>query len=172
MAIAALVVVLAGCSTQQREAVHGHQGLDGPPPLYDSLGSYSYRITTTTPTAQRWFDQGLRLVYAFNHAEAQRAFREAVRLDPSCAMCFWGAALDRAYAGARREVSRQFPDDLEAATFFADAAMNLRPWNLWAPDGTPNPGTEAIVQTLEGVLARAPNHPGAIHLYIHAVEAS
>src|SRR3989441_442247 len=142
MAIAALVVVLAGCSTQQREAVHGHQGLDGPPPLYDSLGSYSYRITTTTPTAQRWFDQGLRLVYAFNHADAMR------------------------------EVSRQFPDDLEAATFFADAAMNLRPWNLWAPDGTPNPGTEAIVQTLEGVLARAPNHPGAIHLYIHAVEAS
>src|SRR2546427_781581 len=230
MAIAALVVVLAGCSTQQREAVHGHQGLDGPPPLYDSLGSYSYRITTTTPTAQRWFDQGLRLVYAFNHAEAQRAFREAVRLDPSCAMCFWGVALteggnyndptdadrekkalsavqaaqalaagvgpgeralilalakrhsgesgatradlDRAYADAMREVSRQFPDDLEAATFFADAAMNLRPWNLWAPDGTPNPGTEAIVQTLEGVLARAPNHPGAIHLYIHAVEAS
>src|SRR3989441_11287030 len=93
MVIAALVVVLAGCSTQQREAVHGHQGLDGPPPLYDSLGSYSYRITTTTPTAQRWFDQGLRLVYAFNHAEAQRAFREAVRLDPSCAMCFWGIAM-------------------------------------------------------------------------------
>ena len=230
MAIAALVVVLAGCSTQQREAVHEQQGLDGPPPLYDSLGSYSYRITTTTPTAQRWFDQGLRLVYAFNHAEAQRAFREAVRLDPSCAMCFWGVALteggnyndptdadrekkalsavqaaralaagvgpgeralilalakrhsgesgatradlDRAYADAMREVSRQFPDDLEAATFFADAAMNLRPWNLWAPDGTPNPGTEEIVQTLEGVLARAPNHPGAIHLYIHAVEAS
>jgi tetratricopeptide (TPR) repeat protein len=71
-----------------------------------------------------------------------------------------------------RGVARQFPDDLEAATFFADAAMNLRPWNLWAPDGTPHGGTEEIVQTLERVLARNPNHPGAIHLYIHAVEAS
>jgi len=71
-----------------------------------------------------------------------------------------------------REVARQFPDDLEAATFAADAAMNLRPWNLWAPDGAPNPGTEEIVQTLERVIAREPNHAGAIHLYIHAVEAS
>ncbi len=57
-------------------------------------------------------------------------------------------------------------------TFFADAAMNLRPWNLWAPDGTPYPGTEEIVQTLERVLAKNPDHPGALHLYIHAVEAS
>ena len=61
--------------------------------LYDSLGSHSYAITTKVPEAQRWFDQGLRLVYAFNHAEAQRAFREAARLDPACAMCFWGVAI-------------------------------------------------------------------------------
>jgi len=198
--------------------------------LYDSLGSYSYRITTTSADAQRWFDQGLRLVYAFNHHEAQRAFREAARLDPACAMCFWGIALtegsnyndptnterekkaataaqeaarlaagappperaliqalakrhsadpaakrqtlDRDYADAMREVARQFPDDLEAATFFADSMMNLRPWSLWAPDGAPQPGTEEIVLTLERVIARNPNHPGALHLYIHAVEAS
>jgi tetratricopeptide (TPR) repeat protein len=69
-------------------------------------------------------------------------------------------------------VARQFPDDLEAATFFADAMMNLRPWNLWTPDGAPQPGTDEIVQTLERVLAKEPNHPGALHLYIHAVEAS
>ena len=50
--------------------------------------------------------------------------------------------------------------------------MNLRPWNLWAPDGSPYPGTEETVQVLERVLAKNPNHPGAIHLYIHAVEAS
>jgi len=104
--------------------------------------------------------------------ESERAYIDALTrryaADPKADR----AALDRAYADAMREVARQFPDDLEAATFAADAAMNLRPWNLWAPDGAPNPGTEEIVQTLERVLAREPNHPGAIHLYIHAVEAS
>jgi tetratricopeptide (TPR) repeat protein len=233
----ALLLALAGCAAQGQDTVpsqthgtHGRSSADGRPVLYDSLGSYSYRITTASPDAQRWFDQGLRLVYAFNHHEAQRAFREAARLDPTCAMCFWGIAvteggnynhptdadrekkavaaaqqagalgaearpteraliqalakrhsadpqakreaLDRAYADAMRDVARQFPDDLEASTFFADAMMNLRPWNLWAPDGTPQPGTEEIVQTLERVIARNPNHPGALHLYIHAVEAS
>jgi len=234
----ALSLATAGCSIWpwHRQAPshgdmgHGQPAAEARPVLYDTLGRYSYRITTTSPEAQRWFDQGLRLVYAFNHAEAQRAFREAARLDPRCAMCFWGIAmtegsnynsptdaerekralaavaqarehagrarpperalidalatrhsadpaakreaLDRAYADAMREAARRFPDDLEAATFFADAAMNLRPWNLWAPDGAPHAGTEEIVQTLERVLAREPNHPGAIHLYIHAVEAS
>src|SRR5204863_8952272 len=80
--------------------------------------------------------------------------------------------LDRTYADAMREVARQFPDDLEAATFFADSMMNLRPWNLWAPDGAAYPGTDEIIQTLERVIAKQPNHPGALHLYIHAVEAS
>jgi hypothetical protein len=80
--------------------------------------------------------------------------------------------LAETYAAAMREVARQFPDDLEAATFFADAMMNLRPWNLWTPAGASQPGTEEIVQTLERVLARNPDHPGALHLYIHAVEAS
>ena len=233
----ALLLALAGCAAQGQDTVqsqthgaHGRSSADGRPVLYDWLGSYSYRITTASPDAQRWFDQGLRLVYAFNHHEAQRAFREAARLDPTCAMCFWGIALteggnynhptdadrekkalaavqqagalgagarpaeraliqalakrhsadpqakrevlDRAYADAMRDVARQLPDDLEAATFFADAMMNLRPWNLWAPDGTPHPGTEELVGTLERVIARNPNHPGALHLYIHAVEAS
>jgi tetratricopeptide (TPR) repeat protein len=233
----ALLLALAGCAAQGQDTVqsqthgsHGRSSADGRPVLYDSLGSYSYRITTASPDAQRWFDQGLRLVYAFNHHEAQRAFREAARLDPTCAMCSWGIALteggnynhptdadrekkalaavqqagalgsgarpaeraliqalakrhsadpqakrevlDRAYADAMRDVARQFPDDLEASTFFADAMMNLRPWNLWTPDGTPHPGTEEIVETLERVIARNPSHPGALHLYIHAVEAS
>jgi tetratricopeptide (TPR) repeat protein len=229
----ALVLATAGCSARapHGEMAHGStRASDARPVLYDTLGRYSYKITTASPEAQRWFDQGLRLVYAFNHAEAQRAFSEAARLDPSCAMCFWGLAisegsnynsptdgerekgalasvrraqqlaerarpqeralidalakrhsgdpaakrdaLDRAYADAMRVVARRFPDDLEAATFFADAMMNLRPWNLWAPDGTAHPGTQELVQTLERVLAREPNHPGAIHLYIHALEAS
>jgi tetratricopeptide (TPR) repeat protein len=81
------------------------------------------------------------------------------------------AALDRAYADAMREVARRFPDDLDAATLFADALMNLRPWNLWKPDGTMQPETPEILATLERVLRADPHHPGALHLYIHAVEA-
>ncbi len=236
----ALLLAGGACSAQRPDTVpsaapahtvtHGSPAADGRPVLYDSLGSYSYRVTTASPDAQRWFDQGLRLVYGFNHQEAQRAFSEASRLDPSCAMCYWGIAmtegsnynsptdadrekralaavqeaqrraapaapperamigalarrhsadpamkreaLDLAYTDAMRQVARQFPDDLEASTFFADAMMNLRPWNLWTPDGAPQPGTEEIVLTLERVLAKNPEHPGAIHLYIHAVEAS
>jgi tetratricopeptide (TPR) repeat protein len=237
LGLAALVLLATACSSPHADhrspgLSHGHATTASgvAPVLYETLGSYSYRITTASPQAQRWFDQGLRLVYAFNHHEAQRAFTEAARLDPQCAMCYWGIAitegsnyndptnaeretralaavqqaqrlavsarpseqaiisalarrhsadpsasretLDRAYADGMREVARQFPDDLEAATFFADAMMNLRPWNLWTADGTPHPGTEEIVQTLERALAKNPNHPGAIHLYIHAVEAS
>jgi tetratricopeptide (TPR) repeat protein len=232
-----VAVLLAGCAAQGQDApqssthgAHAQSSADARPVLYDTLGSYSYRITTKSAEAQRWFDQGLRLVYAFNHHEAQRAFKEAARLDPSCAMCYWGIAitegsnyndptnadrekkaasaaqealglsagarpaergmiealakrhstdpaakretLDRAYADAMREVARQFPDDLEAGTFFADSMMNLRPWNLWTVDGAPQPGTEELVATLERVIAKNPNHPGALHLYIHAVEAS
>ena len=234
---AAMLFVVSGCAGQGQEgsqsSAHGAhaQNADGARPvLYSTLGSYSYRITTNSAETQRWFDQGLRLVYAFNHLEGQRAFKEAARLDPACAMCYWGIAitegsnyndptngdrekkaasavqeamrrsagarpaeramiqalakrhssdpaakretLDRAYADAMREVARQFPDDLEAGTFFADSMMNLRPWNLWTADGAPQPGTEELVATLERVIAKNPNHPGALHLYIHAVEAS
>ena len=225
-----MTVLTSGCSTPMTQHQHVQAGADTPPPLFDDLGTHHQKITTSSPQAQAYFDQGLRLVYAFNYYEAQRAFREAVRLDADCAMCYWGvaltygsnynsptdadrergareaiekarakagratdrervtiealaarhspdpkadrAALDRAYADAMREVTRRFPDDLDAATFFADAMMNRRPWHLWTEDGKPEPGTEEIIQTLERVLAAAPNHPGANHLYIHAVEAS
>jgi tetratricopeptide (TPR) repeat protein len=201
-----------------------------PPPLFDNLGTLHHPITTTSPQAQRYFDQGLRLVYAFNHDEAHRAFTEAARLDPNCAMAYWGIAftlgpnynlpvdaerdraaydaiqkavalaphandaerayieaiakrhvadptadrkaLDAAFADAMREVAKRYPDDLDAATLYAEAMMNLRPWGLWTHDGQPAPGTEEIVATLEAVLQRDPNHPGAIHYYIHTVEAS
>ena len=73
---------------------------------------------------------------------------------------------------AMRELVKQFPDDLDAATLFAEAAMNLHPWGLWHHDGTPEAGTDEIIATLESVLRRDPNHMGAIHYYIHAVEAS
>src|SRR5690349_3267206 len=76
------------------------------------------------------------------------------------------------YHDAMRDVAKKFPDDLDAATLFAEAGMNLHPWGLWRPDGTPQEGTEEIVATLESVIRREPNHMGAIHYYIHSVEAS
>jgi tetratricopeptide (TPR) repeat protein len=224
------LLITPACATSSPSHPHAARGDAGPPPLFDNLGNYHQKITTTSPQAQAYFDQGLRLVYGFNHIEAQRAFQEAARLDPRCAMCYWGVALTyganynsptdadrergaweaiqkaralagqamereratiealaarhsadpkadrpalaRAYADAMREVARRFPDDPDAATFFADSMMNLRPWDLWMQDGKPQPGTEEIVATLERVLATNPNHPGALHLYIHAVEAS
>ena len=199
-------------------------------PLYNDLGSYHRAISTTNPSAQRYFDQGLRLVFGFNHGEAIRAFTEAARLDPNCAMCYWGIAyaygphvnagmdsaggvaayaaaqkaqslsrhasvverayitavskryarvppanrarLDSAYATGMCDVSRRYPDDLDAGSLCAEAMMDLRPWNYWKqPSGEPYPGTLEIVSKLEGVLQRNPNHPGACHYYIHAVEA-
>jgi tetratricopeptide (TPR) repeat protein len=204
---------------------------DSDPPLWDGLGSLSYKVTTASPAAQDYFDQGLRLTHAFNHEEAQRAFRKAQKLDPDCAMCFWGEALvlgpninmpmveeavapafaaaqkaralaakaspreqaliaalstryaenpkaeraelDAAYAAAMAKAAGRFPEDNEIAVLYAEALMDLSPWNYWQPGGRePNPQSADIVPTLERVLARDPNHPGAIHYYIHAVEAS
>ena len=204
---------------------------DTEPPLWTGLGSVTYKVSTTNERAQAYFDQGLRLAYAFNHGEAQRAFRMAQKLDPNCAMCFWGEALvlgpninlpmqedalapayaaaqkakalagnaspreqalinalavrygsdpkaarppfDAAYASEMEKVAKQFPDDDEIATFYAEAVMDLSPWNYWKPGGRePNPQSVPIVPTLERVLVRNPTHPGAIHYYIHAVEAS
>jgi len=229
--VLALVLSATGLAAHAAAPHDGH----GPPaetrpPLLSGLGTHHHAITTSSPEAQAYFDQGLRLAYAFNHDEAIRAFREAARLDPGCAMAWWGIAvaagpnynmpidderdrlardavekavalaprasqgerdyvdalakryarpsgpdrkqLDRDYADAMREVARKHPADLDAATLFAESLMVLRPWDLWTLDGTPQPGTEEIVQTLERVLATNPNHPGANHYYIHAVEAS
>lgn len=204
---------------------------DADPPLWEGLGGVTYKVTTANPQAQAYFDQGLRLTYAFNHDEAQRAFRKAQKLDPECAMCFWGEALvlgpninlpmqddavapafaaaekarqlaakatpkeqaliaalstrysrdakadraplDAAYAAAMEKVAAQFPDDNEILTLYAESVMDLSPWDYWQPGGSqPNRQSAAIVPTLERVLARDPNHMGAIHYYIHAVEAS
>jgi tetratricopeptide (TPR) repeat protein len=77
-----------------------------------------------------------------------------------------------AYANAMREVARKNPDDPDAGTLFAEAMMDLHPWQLWTHDGQPVEGTPEIVATLEGVLGKHPEHLGANHYYIHAVEAS
>jgi tetratricopeptide (TPR) repeat protein len=199
-------------------------------PLYNTLGTLHHPITTTSERAQGYFDQGLRLLYGFQPTEAIRSFQEAARLDPHCAMAYWGIALalgptinypldpqqekmaydtvqralalaqyasarerayiealakryspsppanrealDRAYADAMRKLSQRYPQDLDAATLFADALMNLHPWDYWTLDGQPQPTTLEIVATLEKVLRQNPGHPGAIHYYIHALEAS
>lgn len=196
-------------------------------PLYDNLGTHHYSITTSNPQAQRYFDQGLRLYYAFNHQEAIRAFSEAARLDPACAMCHWGVALslgpninapmdpvaaepalaaleraregqattaertliealasryaspppedrselDRAYAEAMGKVVRLYPDNLDAAALYAESLMDLSPWQYWKADGEPRPDTPQILAQLERVIAANPQHPGACHFFIHAVEA-
>ena len=201
------------------------------PPLWDGLGSLTYKITTASSQAQSYFDQGLRLAYGFNHAEARRSFRKAEKLDPHCAMCFWGEALvlgpninqpmpeeavqpafaamqkakalavsasprervliaalskryaqdaktdrkplDAAYAAAMKKAAEQFPDDDDIAVLYAESVMDLSPWDYWQPGGhKPTPQSAPVVPTLERVLARNPDHPGAAHYYIHAVEAS
>ena len=204
---------------------------DTEPPLWTDIGAITLKVTTANERAQAYFDQGLRLSYAFNHDEARRAFRTAQKLDPDCAMCFWGEALvlgpninlpmpedavapayaaaqkakalagkatpreqaligalavryssdpkaarpplDAAYAAEMAKAAKQFADDDEIATLYAEAVMDVSPWDYWKPGGREaKPQSAPIGPTLERVLARNPNHAGAIHLYIHAVEAS
>jgi tetratricopeptide (TPR) repeat protein len=202
--------------------------------LFDGLGSFHRRASTSSPDAQRYFDQGMRLLWAFNHDESTRSFARAAELDPKCAICLWGVALTvgpnynqpmmakaraqvawdalqqadalaggaspaeqaliaalgkryagpvaldpsnegpllKAYADAMRTAAQQFPGDDDVQTLFAEALMNTNAWKLWSRDGKPAAGTLEIVATLEAVLARNPQHPGATHSYIHAVEAS
>ena len=200
-------------------------------PVFTGLGAHRHPILTRDGAAQRLFDQGVNLLFGFNHAEAIRSFREAARLDPSCAMCWWGVAfalgpninmpmppdarapawqalerarglearasprerawiealgaryspypdaerkgLDKAFAQAMGDLARGDPSDLDAAVFYAEAMMDTQPWDYWQADGaTPKGHGADIVATLERVIAAAPDHPGALHLYIHAVEAS
>jgi hypothetical protein len=201
------------------------------PPLWNNLGRLSFEVTTAIPQAQRYFDQGLRLAFAFNHAESRRAFRQAQKLDPGCALCYWGealvlgpninapmepdaaapalaavsqaqalagrasekeqaliaalsrrysddpqvqrAALDGAYADAMGKVAANFPGDENIQALYAEALMDLSPWDYWEAGGTkPKGRTAEILAVLEKVLAGNPDHPGAIHFYIHMVEAS
>lgn len=200
-------------------------------PFFEGLGSYTRKVTTNSPKAQRYFKQGLAFLHGFNHGAAIRSFQEAARLDPKCAMAHWGIALacgphinqpvvpppaaemawqeltlaqqnapqaspverdlidalshryanpqpqdrvplDQAYADAMRKVWQKYPNDLDVGAFFAEAMMDLRPWNQWTPEGQPTPGTDEILATLDAVLKMNPKHPFANHLYIHAVEAS
>ena len=230
-AIVVFFVLAFFISTASGQHPHGN-GKTKALELHPGLGNYHHPITTKSAAAQTYFDQGLTLLYAFNHDEAGRYFHRAAELDPEAAMPYWGIALssgpnyndtavadirakstygavrkslERApnasareqdyiralakrypsdnpksdwkkfhldYSSAMRAVVKKYPDDLDAATLFAESLMMLRPWQLWTADLKPAPGTLELVAVLESVLKRDPNHPGANHFYIHAVEAS
>jgi len=249
--VALLVVSIAiGCSrppapapAPANQSAHDAHGAPAPAAgprttLLGNLGSYHRAIKTTSPEAQQFFDEGLTLLYGFNHDESFKSFERAAVLDPASPMPHWGmslalgtnindiapaerlkqgyahlaeaekrkaagsdveqgliaalgkryvdkpegsspeqfsaaqAAREQAYSNAMGELAKRFPEDNDVATLWAESRMNLRPWRLYAKDGMPEPGTAAIVSTLEGVMKRDPQHPGANHYYIHAVEAS
>ncbi len=231
--VAALLITL---SVTVQGQIHDPRALAADPatatspiaPVLSGLGNHSRKVTASTES-QAFFNQGLRLTYGFNHSEALRAFKEAVRLDPNNAMAYWGwalvlgpnlnlpmvpdvvpqayaaiqqavalkdrvspveqgyisalaarysadpdadrAALDQAYARAMAELAAANPADTDANTLYAAALMNLSPWDYWYPDGEPKPNTPDILGHLDAALERDPLHPGALHYYIHAVEA-
>ena len=232
--ITLFILLVAGCFA---EAQHGHggggsQGINDKKPVWldEGLGNVDHPVTTRSAEAQKFFNQGLAYLYAFNHAEGVNSFRHAAELDPEMAMAYWGIALglgsnynvsadeaqlveayenlqkaialsakasqaDRDYIAALSkryakdpktdrqklandykqamgELLKKYPDDLDAATLYAESMMNLRPWQLWTLDGKPAEGTLEIVAVLEGVLKRNPKHTGANHYYIHTIEAS
>ena len=205
--------------------------INSPPPLVAGLGDAHLPITTADPMAQQFFDQVLRYLHAFNHAEAVRAFRHARRLDPNCGMCAWGEAfalgpninapmeasdndaayaamraahrhragatpveqafiealqsryaatapadranLDVAFADAMSAAAERFPDNDLMQIFAAEAIMDTQPWDYWEPNGRDPKGRAGeAIERVETVLARSPGNAGAIHLYIHLVEAS
>jgi tetratricopeptide (TPR) repeat protein len=230
------LIMLAGVMLTEKPAsadkdtqdVHSTTIPDQIAPRLQNLGDYKFPVTTSSARAQLFINQAMMLTYGFNHAEAKRSFREAARLDPDCAMAYWGmalvlgpninmamppeaepeaykliskaielknnasekeqayidalsvrytnveqsdrSALDRQYAEAMSGLHKRYPNDLDAAALYAEAVMDLRPWNYWARDKKPYPETMEVTSVLESVLERNPNHPLAIHLYIHAVE--
>jgi tetratricopeptide (TPR) repeat protein len=223
------ILFLSACASpgDRRSIESAH---DNAPPLFDNLGTLHHPISTSSPKAQQYFDQGLRLVFAFNHEEAINSFKEAARLDPKAAMPYWGIALalgpninlpmsaeagkhayeamqkaralasnatpeerayidalavrytaepqetreqlDAAYADAMGKVWARYPNDADAGALYAEAMMDQQPWDYWTSDGQPKGNATQIVATLERTLELNPNHPGACHYYIHAVEAS
>ncbi|HUR98216.1 MAG TPA: tetratricopeptide repeat protein [Pyrinomonadaceae bacterium] len=228
-------IILMLILTSLTFAQHGGHGEQPPPEkrtvtLDSGLGNIDHPVTTKNPEAQKFFNQGLAYLYAFNHAEGVASFKHAAELDPQMAMAYWGMSLglganyndpsdpdrfaqaytylqkaielapkaseaDRGYINALAKryskdpaadkaklahdyrmamgvLAKQYPDDLDAATLYAESMMNLRPWQLWTLDGKPAEGTLEILAVLDDVLRRNPYHTGANHYYIHAIEAS
>ena len=234
-----LLMALGSLATSGRAAESSSDGQAAKPnnvvaaaaAMYPGYEGYARKVTTDSAEAQRWFDQGIQLLYGFNHDEAIRSFEKAAEVDPTCAMAWWGSAyarglhinnpqmgeeqsrlayeaaqkglaaldnesaleralveavsqryawpapedrapLDEAYAAAMEKTWHAFPDDADASALYAESLMNLQPWDLWTGDGAPKGRTLEIVGVLERTLAKSPEHPGANHFYIHAIEAS
>ncbi len=217
-----------GCSPEVADKYWYSSGNKAP--LFKGLEGIHFPITTKSVEVQKYFDQGLMLSFAFNHAEAGRSFFEAARQDSNCAMCWWGFAyvlgpnynagmekdnfqraydavqkakntsasctqkekdmiealsfrysndttisrslLDSSYAVAMRKVYQKYPTDATLASLFAEALLDLHPWNLWHKDGTMQSWTPEIIAILEKCLKLAPRNVGANHFYIHAMEMS
>ncbi|MBL4601961.1 MAG: hypothetical protein JKY84_04385, partial [Emcibacteraceae bacterium] len=197
-------------------------------PRLEGLGDYHFKVTTNNEQSQYFFDQGMRLVVGYNHSEALRSFKEAVRLDPNNAMAYWGWALtlgrnlnipmmmnsadqanhainmasslkgqvtererdyietlearydddlsvsrdllDQAYIVATEKLMNKYPDDLDAAVLYVEAAMNAQPWDYWYLDGTPKGNTSKVLAVIDSVIEREPHHSAALHYHIHLTE--
>lgn len=216
---ALLLVTLAGCQVSSGAY------------RYEGFGNFERSITTSSSEAQEYFNQGMQLLYGFNHDEAIRSFKQAALLDPGSPMPWWGVAyangvninndkmsaenstdarsaadkamerindaspseqalvraidaryslpipedrapLDQAYAAAMGEAFQAHPNDADIAAIYADALMNLQPWDYWEKDGQPKGRALEILSVLESALELDPSHPGANHFYIHTAEAS
>jgi tetratricopeptide (TPR) repeat protein len=224
------ILVMAACGPAQRE-IDPVAHLDpNRAPLLEGMGDYRFP-TTIRDEARPYLDQGMVLAWGFNHAESERSFLEAAKLDPECAICYWGAALvlgpninaamdpenaprawnslqqavarssntlererdlidalraryvegappedrsalDVAYAEKMGELAAKYPEDADIQTLYAEALMNLHPWDFWLRDGTAQPWTSEIVAVLDRALEIDQAHPGANHLRIHVLEAS
>lgn len=225
LALAAILITAA-------EAAHepAARGIDPGRALDPGLGKLHHPVSTRQPQAQAFFDQGMKLLFAFNHEGAIAAFARAAQLDPDLAMAHWGIAyalgpnynfpmspeahkeayaelakaialkdkasvrerdyidalskryasdpqadvgpLNRAYKDAMAALARRYANDVDAQVLYAESLMDLRPWKLWKPDGTPEEGTPEIIAVLQRALKLSPDHTGANHYYIHALEMS
>jgi tetratricopeptide (TPR) repeat protein len=229
-----VIALIAACSPKAETDVELVKRAGAP--LFTGMGEFHRVIDTKDAGAQRYFDQGMVLAFGFNHAESIRSFRAAQKLDPNCAMCFWGEALatgpninvtakgkavisadeqtaawaalekakavaadkpeierdlidalgkryapapvedrtafDQAYAEALGALVTKYPEDDDVAAMYGEAWMNTMPWNYWSDATTPRPEIAPVIAALERTIARSPKHPLALHLYIHAMEAS
>ncbi|HEV2687396.1 MAG TPA: hypothetical protein VGV35_02545 [Bryobacteraceae bacterium] len=217
-----LVIFAAGLALAQ----HRHSAIPSEKPvaLLPGLGTWRHPIATKNPEAQKFFDQGLILVYGFNRPEALRSFRKAAELDTQAAMPWWGMAMalgpyinmdmdpdvhvkeacyavssglqlagisqverdwlesararcpdfsePARYVRAMRELAAKYPDDPDAQTLYAEALMLPVRWHWYGVAGKPAEGVAEAERVLQSVLHRYPDHPGANHFYVHAVESS